>query len=196
MACSIDRGCAVQKNLNDKITQKAPLTGALDCGNQIMKLFTESNFARASALVSVLVLGALGPQTLHSSTPSVDAIRHLLIQGSNVETLVALVESTGGTVSQELSVLRAVAVEVTPSQLELISRSSDVHRILDDRKAASVDLAGNFWQIDGIQVVGNFWQTDGIQVVGNFWQTDGIQVVGNFWQTDDILVAENYSNLA
>jgi hypothetical protein len=145
---------------------KAPLTGALSCGSESMKIFTESNFARASALVSVLVLGALGPQALHSSTPSVEATRHLLIQGSNVERLVDLVESTGGTVSRELSVLNAVGVEVTPAQLELISRSADVHRILDDRQVL-VETAGNFWQdqVGGVELAGNFWQ-DRVGVVG------------------------------
>jgi hypothetical protein len=110
-----------------------------------MKIFSESNFARASALASVLVLGALGPQALYSSTPSGEEMRNLLIQGSDVEKLVTLVESAGGTVTEELSALRAVAVEVTPLQLELIGRSADVRRILNDRQFAEVELAGNSW---------------------------------------------------
>ena len=111
-----------------------------------MKIFSESNFARASALASVLVLGALGPQTLYSSTPSGEDMRNLLIQGSDVEKLTTLVESAGGTVSEELSVLSAISVEVTPSQLEQISRSADVYRILDNRQASLVDLeGGNYW---------------------------------------------------
>ena len=150
-----------------------------------MKIFTESNFARASALVSVLVLGALGPQTLYSSSPGVELTRHLLIQGSNVERLVDLVESVGGTISEELSVLKAVAVEVTPSQLEQISRSADVHRILDDRKVAVVDTDGDYWNQrteDGQEVAvvdtdGDYWNQrteDGQEVAvvdtdGDYW---------------------------
>jgi hypothetical protein len=111
-----------------------------------MKIFSESNFARASALASVLVLGALGPQALYSSTPNGEEMRNLLIQGSDVETLATLVESAGGIVSEELSVLNAVAVEVTSSQLEQISRSADVLRILDNREVTGLEVAGGYWE--------------------------------------------------
>ena len=135
-----------------------------------MKIFSESNFARASALVSVLVLGVLGPQTLYSSSLDVEVTRHLLIQGSNVERLVDLVESTGGTVNRELSVLNAVGVEVTPAQLEVISRSADVHRILDDQKTALIELAANIWDTD-TQLAANIWDTDTL-LAANIWDTD------------------------
>ena len=132
-----------------------------------MKIFSESNFARAGALASVLVLGALGPQTLYSSSLSAEATRHLLIQGSNVGRLVDLVESVGGTVSEELSVLNAVSVEVTPAQLEQISRSADVHRILDDRKVTGIELAGSWWDSD-VPLAGD----SDIQLAGSWWDSD------------------------
>jgi hypothetical protein len=146
---------------------KAPLTGASYCGNETMKIFSESNFARVCALASVLVLGALGPQTLYSSSLDAEITRHLLIQGSNIERLVDLVESTGGTVNRELSVLNAVGVEVTPSQLEVISRSVDVHRILDDRQASVGDLEGSYWTSVG-DLEGSYWTSVG-DLEGSYW---------------------------
>ena len=109
-----------------------------------MRLFTERNFARASAFASIVLLGALGPYNLYSSSPLDNDTQRLLIQGSDVDSLVSLVEGIGGTVNQELSVLKAVGVEVTQSQLNLISRSALVHRILEDRQVAlnSVEACG------------------------------------------------------
>ena len=150
-----------------------------------MKIFSESNFARASALASVLILGALGPQTLYSSSLGAEATRHLLIQGSNVERLVDLVESVGGRVNEELSVLNAVGVEVTPAQLELISRSADVHRIIDNRQATVLDLAGNYWQQSYDQLAGNYWQQSHTHT----------QLAGNYWQQSHTQLPVNYSNL-
>ena len=161
-----------------------------------MKIFSESNFARVSALVSVLILGALGPQALYSSSLSAEATRHLLIQGSDVGRLVDLVESVGGTVSEELSVLNAVSVEVTPAQLDRISRSADVHRILDDRKVAGVELAGSWWDSDvplagdaDTQLAGSWWDSD-VPLAGD---TD-VQLAGSWWDSDIPLPGSSQDN--
>ena len=97
-----------------------------------MKFLTEHNSARAGALATIMALGALGPYELHSSSPEEEQTRKLLIQGSSVETLVALVQGAGGTVSHQLDLMKAVGVEVSDAQLRQISISPDVHRIIDD----------------------------------------------------------------
>ena len=105
-----------------------------------MKFLTEKNFARASALASIMVLGALGPNMLYSSTHTEDATSRVLIQGSDVDTLVSLVEAAGGTVSQKLNVMKAVEVQLTFEQLTIVSESAAVHRIILDNQA-SIDAA-------------------------------------------------------
>ncbi len=115
-----------------------------------MKFLTEKNFARASALASIMVLGALGPNMLYSSTPNEDVTSRVLIQGSDVESLVSLVEAAGGTVSQKLDVMKAVEVQLTFEQLTVVSESEAVHRIILDNQV-SADAAvternyGNWW---------------------------------------------------
>jgi hypothetical protein len=138
-----------------------------------MKFLSEKNFARASALVSVLVLGALGPNMLYSSTPSEESTSRVFIQGSDVDSLVLLVESAGGTVSQKLDAVKAVDVQLTFEQLTVVSESDVVHRIILDHQA-SVDTSimesernsGRWWQytvdvaptLAGTRNHGRWWQ--------------------------------------
>jgi hypothetical protein len=105
-----------------------------------MSLFNEKFIARAGALLSIVVLSALGPNMLYSSSVSEGFTSRVVLQGSDVDALTDLVESVGGTVTAQLDVIKAVDAELTQDQLIAISRSSDVHRIILDQQA-SVDVS-------------------------------------------------------
>ena len=155
-----------------------------------MKFLTERNFARASALASIMVLGALGPNMLYSSTPTEDATSRVLIQGVDVESLVSLVEAAGGTVSQKLDVMKAVDAQLTFEQLTVISESEAVHRIILDHQA-SVDVTAI---LEAERNHGNLWN--------NHQASPGIEAerdYGNLWNNHQaspgIEAERNYGNL-
>jgi len=146
-----------------------------------MKIFTERNLARMSALASVLVLGSLGPHTLYSSSPVGEQASSLLIQGADVQRLVTLVEGAGGTVKQTIPVLNAVDISVTPSQLETISRSADVHRIIHDRQVA-VNGAADACPIGGEHLLARVGDNELVwQVSSRAEVATGLQSVSASW---------------
>ena len=101
------------------------------------------NWKRAA--LTMLVIGLAGCGTAGQVATATTEDAHVeeqpsafIVQGSDVETVAALVESVGGVVTHELGIIRAVGATVTPSQLELLRKVKDV-RIRENRTVSLSD---------------------------------------------------------
>ena len=55
-----------------------------------------------------------------------------MLQGESSSNIKGLVEANGGKVTHDLRIINAVGAEITQSQLDLVSTSPLVHRVIDD----------------------------------------------------------------
>ncbi len=114
-----------------------------------MVFLSRSGLARVGAFFSIVMLSALGPAELQSSTSVDEGAQPYVLQGGSSAQLAELVEAVGGIVSYEIPALDSVGVELTEDQIKLISRSALVERVFDnsstDENIKSNHVAGNFF---------------------------------------------------
>jgi serine protease AprX len=90
-------------------------------------------------LLGVAAVGSARPQrALPSGAPTLPP-KSLILQGPSAEAAAAAVRAAGGTVTHDLSIIRAVAADVTPAQLSAALRQGGVTRVFPN---AEVKTAG------------------------------------------------------
>jgi anti-sigma-K factor RskA len=76
---------------------------------------------------------ALGCATAVADTPAeAPEVVSVIAQGADVGTVAAAVHEVGGTVTRELRIIQAVAVDVTPAQERALAEHSAVERVWRD----------------------------------------------------------------
>ncbi len=97
--------------------------------------------ARLRTTVTGLVFGITcltcwaEPRVYEMDLPGLDAAAETavyIIQAESVEAAADAVESVGGEVTYEISTIQAVGASLTPAQVELLRRLSDVRRVYED----------------------------------------------------------------
>ena len=79
----------------------------------------------------VVVLGVFAAGHRPAERPS-----SLILQGRSAEHVAAAVRGAGGTVTHDLSIIRAVAADLTPSQLARAQREGAITRVFEERVAS------------------------------------------------------------
>jgi hypothetical protein len=90
---------------------------------------------RAGALLVAVVLATgcgVATKDVAEAPPHAPVQVSVIAQGSDVATVAAAVHEVGGTVTRELSIIHAVAADVTPEQERALARHAAVKRVWQD----------------------------------------------------------------
>lgn len=114
-----------------------------------MGMFSSRVASRLGLVLSVAVLGALGPADLHSSNASDAAEQAYVLVTSDTVRTSQLVEAVGGDVLSSAASVNTVGATLTVEQAELISRSALIQRISEQSEedsAEELQVAGFYWR--------------------------------------------------
>lgn len=92
-------------------------------------------------LLSVALAAAVlaGSYALRESAVGPETAASYILQGTSLEAVSTLVQHAGGEITHELGVIRAVAANLTPSQVEALEHERSVRRVYGN---GAIELAG------------------------------------------------------